>query len=128
MTTKNVTSTAGVALLTVLALIAALSAQTQTLTVLYNFTGPNRSSPHGPLLFDQTGNLYGTTIQGGTAGYGAVFKLDPSGNVSVLHIFNGAPDGAYPSSGLVRDTAGNLYGATAASFEVLFVERNDMVQ
>jgi uncharacterized repeat protein (TIGR03803 family) len=97
-------------------LAVALSAQTQTqiLTVLHNFTGPDGNSPGGPLLFDQVGNLYGTTSQGGTAGLGAVFKLDPSGNVSVLYIFNGAPDGAYPSPGLVRDTAGNLYGTSVA--------------
>jgi uncharacterized repeat protein (TIGR03803 family) len=96
-------------------LAVALSAQTQTLTVLHNFTGPDGIGPSGALLFDDAGNLYGTTtrIQGGTAGLGAVFKLDPSGNVSVLHIFNGAPDGAFPSAGLVRDTAGNLYGTTA---------------
>ena len=63
MTSKNVTSTAGVVLLTVLALVVALSAKTQTLTVLYNFTGPNGTYPHGPLLFDQAGNLYGTIRQ-----------------------------------------------------------------
>ena len=99
-----------------LALIVTLPAQTQTLTVLHVFTGPDGIGPHGALLLDQAGNLYGTTmqIQGGSAGLGAVFKLEPSGNVSVLYIFNGAPDGAYPSAALVRDTAGNLYGTTNA--------------
>jgi len=115
MTSKNVTSTAGVVLLTVLALVAALSAQTPTLTVLYNFTGPNGTYPHGPLLFDQAGNLYGTTSQGGTAGYGTVFKLDPNGNETVLASFGGPP-GAYPLGDLVRDKAGNLYGTTSNSY------------
>jgi uncharacterized repeat protein (TIGR03803 family) len=100
---------------TLLALLATLPAQAQTLTVLHNFTGPDGIGPSGALVFDSVGNLYGTTlqIQGGRAGLGAVFKLGPSGNVSVLYIFNGAPDGAYPSSGVVRDNAGNLYGTTA---------------
>jgi uncharacterized repeat protein (TIGR03803 family) len=115
MTSKNVTAAAAVVLLTVLALVATLSAQTQTLTVLHNFNGPDGIYPQGPLLFDQAGNIYGTTIQGGTAGYGTVFKLDPSGNESVLASFGGSP-GAYPLGGLVRDTAGNLYGTTADSF------------
>jgi uncharacterized repeat protein (TIGR03803 family) len=94
---------------------SAASAQTQTLTVLHNFTGPDGNRPHGALLFDQTGNLNGTTIQGGTAGLGTVFKLDPSGNESVLYSFDGA-HGAYPVAGVVRDTAGNLYGTTSDSF------------
>ena len=78
---------------TLLVLLATLPAQAQTLTVLHNFTGPDGITPHGALVFDSVGNLYGTTtqIQGGTAGLGSVFKLDPSGNVSVLYIFNGAP-------------------------------------
>ena len=107
---------AGIALFTVLALPITLSGQTPVLTVLHNFTGVDGIGPHGSLLLDQAGNLYGTTmqIQGGTAGLGAVFKLDPSGNESVLYIFNGAPDGAFPSAGLTRDTAGNLYGTTSA--------------
>jgi uncharacterized repeat protein (TIGR03803 family) len=117
MTSKNVMTTDGVVLLTVLALVATLSAQTQTLTVLHNFTGPDGIYPQGTLLFDQAGNLYGTTSQGGTAGYGTVFKLDPSGNESVLASFGGsAGAGTYPLGGLVRDTAGNLYGTTADSF------------
>lgn len=47
MTSKNVMTTAGVVLLTVLALVATLSAQTQTLTVLHNFTGPDGIYPQG---------------------------------------------------------------------------------
>ena len=55
---------------TLLALLATLPAQAQTLTVLHNFTGPDGIGPSGALLFDDAGNLYGTTtrIQGGTAG------------------------------------------------------------
>jgi uncharacterized repeat protein (TIGR03803 family) len=71
---------------------------------------------------DATGNLYGTTTNGGTIakpcpgtpGCGTVFKLDPSGTESVLHSFQDSPDGANPFAGLIMDTAGNLYGTTTA--------------
>jgi hypothetical protein len=42
-----------------------------------------------------------------------VFKLDPTGHEAVLHSFTGGADGAFPTAGLVRDTAGNLYGTTS---------------
>jgi len=117
LTSQGLRQTARAALLLACvlpALVATLSAQRSTLIVLHNFTGtPDGAGPHGVLLFDEAGNLYGTT-GGGGAGLGTVFKLDPSGNESVLYRFAGAPDGAFPSAGLVRDTAGNLYGTTSA--------------
>jgi uncharacterized repeat protein (TIGR03803 family) len=48
---------------------------------------------------DSAGNLYGTTFYGGTTGYGAVFKLETAGELTVLHSFNDAPDGAHPIGG-----------------------------
>jgi uncharacterized repeat protein (TIGR03803 family) len=60
---------------------------------------------------DKAGNLYGTTTIGGTGFAGTVFKIDPSGNETVLHSFSGA-DGETPTGGLVLDSAGNLYGTT----------------
>jgi uncharacterized repeat protein (TIGR03803 family) len=75
-------------------------------------------NPVGNLVFDAAGNLYGTTAAGGAHGYGAVFKLTPNPGrtwkVSILHAFRGSPDGATPQAGLTFDTAGNLYGTTAA--------------
>jgi uncharacterized repeat protein (TIGR03803 family) len=115
MKVPNLTSLTRTVLFTVWVLLATLPAQTQTLTVLHNFTGPDGSYPHGPLLFDQAGILYGTTSGGGAIGYGTVFKLDASGNESVLASFGGSP-GAYPLGGLVRDTSGNLYGITSNSY------------
>ena len=64
--------------------------------------------PRGDLLFDQTGNLYGTN--GG--GAGIVYQLKPSGGGwtdNILYAFSG-PDGAYPNSGVIFDSAGNVYG------------------
>lgn len=77
--------------------------------------------PIGSLLFDSAHNLYGTTFLGGTgtctdgskSGCGVVFRLSATGNESVLYRFAGAPDGASPTAGVVRDTAGNIYGTTA---------------
>ena len=51
------------------------------MNVLHSFPG-NRGS-QAPLLMDRQGNLYGSIVQGGQYGYGAVFKLTPSGDSSV---------------------------------------------
>src|SRR5579863_6531156 len=113
MKLAKLTSGAGMMMIIVLALASALPAQTQTLTVLHTFTGvPDGARPYGKLLLDPAGNLYGTTTIGGTFGYGSVFKVDASGNESVFHSFAGSPDGSDPFSGVIRDAAGNLYGAT----------------
>lgn len=91
-------------------------------TVLYRFTGfSNGVNPGGNLVFDQAGNLYGTTELGGNLncaegyGCGTVYKLTPSQGSwteSVLYSFSGQPDGRLPYSGLIFDNAGNLYGIT----------------
>ena len=102
-------------------------AQAQTFTLLHTFSGaPDGANPVAGLVQDPAGNLYGTTQQGGiTAGVctnnaplftgcGTVFKIDTTGNETVLYRFTGGTDGAFPSAGLVRDGAGNLYGTTTA--------------
>jgi uncharacterized repeat protein (TIGR03803 family) len=82
-------------------------------TVLYSFGGGKQGAyPYGGLIRDRAGNLYGTTFQGGDSNYGVVFKVDPSGNETVLHSFSGGLDGAYPYAALIRDDAGDLYGTT----------------
>jgi uncharacterized repeat protein (TIGR03803 family) len=81
-----------------------------THTVLYGFEGgSDGASVKDGLVRDSAGYLYGTTELGGTSGFGTIFRLDASGNKTVLHSFTGS-DGAYPAAGLVRDTAGSLYG------------------
>jgi uncharacterized repeat protein (TIGR03803 family) len=82
-------------------------------TVLYNFApGAGGMSPASGLILDSAGNLYGTASDGGASGAGTVYKLDQSGNEAVLYSFTGGTDGGSPSAGVVRDAAGNLYGAT----------------
>ena len=93
---------------------------TGTETVLHSFIGPltDGQYPEAGLILDAAGNLYGTTAFGGGStncviGCGAVFKLDTTGSETVLHSFAGPPtDGQTPRGGLVRDSAGNLYGTT----------------
>ncbi len=86
-----------------------------TETVLYSFTGgADGGNPWGGVVRDAEGNLYGTTFAGGTAGLGCVFKLDASGNETVLHSFTGGSDGSEPMAGVIRDKAGNLFGTTFA--------------
>jgi len=91
--------------------------------VLYRFTGGSDggfgdsfASYADALVFDQAGNVYGTTSGGGTNGDGVVFKLTRSGESwteSVLWNFTGASDGGYPASGVIFDSAGNLYGTAS---------------
>jgi uncharacterized repeat protein (TIGR03803 family) len=81
-------------------------------TVLYRFGGsPDGSNPLAGLVLDAQGNLYGTTWRGGSDGDGTVFKLDASGNETVLYSFTGK-SGFAPYGDLVLDALGNLYGTT----------------
>jgi uncharacterized repeat protein (TIGR03803 family) len=80
-------------------------------TVLYSFRGsPDGGSPSGDVILDATGNLYGTTLLDGVYGYGIVFELGMR-KETVLYSFSDGTDGGQPN-GLIRDTAGNLYGTT----------------
>jgi uncharacterized repeat protein (TIGR03803 family) len=87
--------------------------------VLYGFgAGKDGSDPSG-VIFDAAGNLYGTTITGGTYGYGTVFELSPQAGgtwiENILYNFgSSSTDAVYPEAGLVRDASGNLYGTTDA--------------
>jgi len=89
-------------------------------TVLHTFTGgTDGGNPCGGLVADSAGNLYGTTYQGGIAGAGVnqrgagvVYKIETSGQYTVLYRFTGGADGSGPIAGVILDSAGNLYGTT----------------
>ena len=89
---------------------------TPTVTDLYNFTDGNDAYyPYSGLLVGADGNLYGTTIRGGTGEYGTVFELSHSNGgwtETVLYNFTANGDGGEPMATLVADAAGNLYGTT----------------
>jgi uncharacterized repeat protein (TIGR03803 family) len=83
-----------------------------TITTLASFDGASGSTPHGALLMDGVGNLYGTTAGGGASNDGTVFELAAgSGTITTLASFDGT-DGAFPEAGLIMDSRGNVYGTT----------------
>jgi uncharacterized repeat protein (TIGR03803 family) len=84
-----------------------------TLTVLYNFTGGSDGEyPYAPPVQGADGNFYGTTSYGATNGFGTVYKVTSSGNLTTLYDFD-STHGANPYSPLVQGMDGNLYGTTA---------------
>jgi uncharacterized repeat protein (TIGR03803 family) len=93
---------------------AAGSAQGQTYTILHTFNGADGGQSDATPVLDAAGNLYGTAPNGGQHGYGVVYKLDTSGNITILHHFTGGADGARTYAPVIFDPAGNLYGTTQA--------------
>jgi uncharacterized repeat protein (TIGR03803 family) len=88
---------------------------TGTLTVLYNFCSQQNCTdgddPYAPLVQASNGDFYGTTLDGGTEGYGTVFAITSAGTLTTLHSF-GYKDGAGPVAGLIQAENGNFYGTT----------------
>ena len=83
-----------------------------TLENLHVFTSGQHSDaavPEGSVIMDAAGNFYGATVFG-RHGFGTVYQVDPTGKFTVLHDFEGKPDGTTPQGPLVQDAAGNLYG------------------
>jgi uncharacterized repeat protein (TIGR03803 family) len=110
-------------------LVASALAATPTETVLYSFPGGiSGSNPYGGLILDSSGNLYGTTGEGGNStqcnlgsGCGTVFMLSPPTGTNttwtetVLYSFQGTTkDGSGPQAGLIFDSKGALYGTTSS--------------
>jgi uncharacterized repeat protein (TIGR03803 family) len=104
-----------------------------TETVVYNFNSRGGGFPESSLVFDSTGNLYGTAMRGGSGtcsngveqlGCGTVFKLTPNSgggwSETVLYNFTGGSDGAWPVAGVIFDAAGNLYGATSGGVPCVY--------
>jgi uncharacterized repeat protein (TIGR03803 family) len=120
---RAVTIALAIAIMLVPAVVAARAqAQTYKETVLHSFSynGTDGDIPLAGLIRDAAGNLYGTTVTGGTGncdyypfwGCGTVFKVTKTGQETVLYSFTGPPDGQYPDASVVRDAKGNLYGTT----------------
>src|SRR5271165_2425206 len=89
-------------------------------TLLYRFNDPSDgSNPSAEVAFDQAGNLYSTTPDGGLSdcgilGCGVVFELTSSGGgwtFSAPYTFTNGETG--PTAGVILDKAGNLYGSDA---------------
>jgi uncharacterized repeat protein (TIGR03803 family) len=101
----------------ILGILFELTPRTGKYTVLHIFKQATGSNPQGRLLLDESGNLYGTTANGGASTKcldvcGTVLKLTPTGTYTVLHSFTAGEDGVSPYAGLTMDGSGNLYGTT----------------
>jgi uncharacterized repeat protein (TIGR03803 family) len=93
----------------------AARAQAQTLSYLADFDGTNGFGPFGGVIQATDGNFYGTTTNGGGHGYGNVYRITPSGEITSIYDFCKRPncaDGATPESAPVLGSDGNLYGTT----------------
>ncbi len=84
--------------------------------IVHNFGDGSVASdgahPGAALTLGPDGNLYGTTAMGGAFNYGTVYKLAPSGAVTILHSFQSGRDGSGPESSVTVGTDGKLYGTT----------------
>jgi hypothetical protein len=96
-----------------------------TQVMLHNFCSRNNcadgASPDAPLVFDQDGNLFGTTVNGGAGlrcdpDCGVAFELSPAERgkwkETVLHRFQGGLDGDTLYEGVTLDGKGTVFGVT----------------
>jgi uncharacterized repeat protein (TIGR03803 family) len=86
-------------------------------TILWNFgaTATDGTVPKCSLIFDASGNLWGTTSAGGASSAGTVFRLSPGASgwtETFLYSFVGGTDGSAPDAGVILDASGNVYGTT----------------
>jgi uncharacterized repeat protein (TIGR03803 family) len=91
-------------------------------TVLHSFTSnPDGAEPASGVILGKDGNFYGDTPQGGAYGYGTLFKMTPSGKLTILYSFNSSTDYATnPTAPLLQATDGNFYGVLISRFQDLF--------
>jgi uncharacterized repeat protein (TIGR03803 family) len=84
-----------------------------TLITLHSFQPSDGVYPDAGLVQGRDGNFYGTTFEGGAGcvNCGTVFKITPSGNLTVLYSFQ-STDGFRPQAALVQASDGNFYGTT----------------
>jgi len=100
------------AALFVLCAATANFSQAQTFTTLFDFDGTDGDNPVAPLVQGLGGNFYGTTTDNGViGGYGTIFRITASGQLTTMHQFD-VGNGSQPHSGLVLATDGNFYGTT----------------
>ena len=93
------------------AFLATAAWAANTTKLIYSFGGDaDGEYTDTELVRDSAGNLYGTSVRGGTFGGGTVFEVTPAGVHTVLYNFTGGSDGGEPYKGVTLDSAGNLYG------------------
>src|SRR6516225_1055253 len=102
---------------TVFEIVKTASGYASSPTTLVSFNGTDGGSPFAGLIADRSGNLFGTTLEGGAYNDGTVFEIvkTASGYASTpttLVSFNGT-NGSWPAAGLIADSSGNLFGTTS---------------
>ena len=107
------------------ALLTGIAAQAQEFSVLFQFgdaPGDPINPPNsGMIAQGRDGNLYSTTYIGGeNPAHGAVFRITPAGEVSIVYSFRGSSDGTNPLGGLTLATDGTLYGTTGGGYGTIF--------
>src|SRR3981081_1148226 len=97
-----------------LAMLVSVAWAASPIQVIYGFAGSaDGEYIDSELVTDTAGNIYGTSVSGGTFGGGTVFQLSPSASgwaQTVLYNFTGGADGGEPYKGVTLDAHGNLYG------------------
>src|SRR5262252_7489264 len=94
-----------------IALLGTAAWAANTTKLIYSFAGDaDGEYTDTELVRDSAGNLYGTSVQGGTYASGTVFQVTPEGVHTVLYNFTGGTDGGEPYKGVTLDAHGNLYG------------------
>jgi uncharacterized repeat protein (TIGR03803 family) len=89
-----------------------IASGSNTITTIASFNGTNGSNPMGGVVMDSSGDLFGTTRNGGSSSDGTVFEIAAGTSaISTLVTFNGT-NGSNPEAGLTIDSTGNLYGST----------------
>ncbi len=69
--------------------------------------------PSGGLTWGRDGNLYGVTRYGGTFDWATIFRITPTGQMTIIYNFTGGPDGGAPITGLTLGSNGDFYGTTS---------------
>jgi uncharacterized repeat protein (TIGR03803 family) len=92
----------------------AVTLPAETFAILHTFDGKDGSGPTAALIQASDGDFYGSTSEGGSAGFGTIFKITPPGRLTTLYSFcpeSGCLDGEIPQ-GLIQAIDGDFYGTT----------------
>jgi len=93
------------------ALSVAAASAAPRFDVIHSFAGPSGggSFPAAALMRAADGNYYGTTEDGGAFDRGTIFKMTPTGVVTILYSFSGGADGNAPRAALIQANDGNFF-------------------
>ena len=89
-----------------------IASGSSVITTIASFNGPNGQNPYGAVVFDASGNLFGTTYGGGAAGYGEVFEIASGSTAITVVVPCNRTNGASPQGALTLDQSDDLYGTS----------------